>query len=100
MVTKGEIFFAPTDIKMNPDVFKRHSIRLKGWDYSSPGLYFVTICTQNRECLFGEIANEKMALNIAGHIVEECWLDIPAHFPHVALDEFVVMPNHAHELLL
>jgi REP element-mobilizing transposase RayT len=82
------------------DIHRRRSIRLKGWDYGSLGYYFVTICTQNREPLFGDITNGNMALNEIGHIVEKCWQDIPAHFPHADLDEFIVMPNHFHGILL
>jgi putative transposase len=85
---------------MNPDIFNRRSIRLKGWDYSSPGLYFVTVCTYNRECLFGEIVNGEMLLNGASENVERCWQDIPEHFPHVELDKFVVMPNHVHGIIV
>ncbi|MEI6613977.1 MAG: hypothetical protein WCL37_03700 [Chrysiogenales bacterium] len=84
---------------MNPDLRGRRSIRLKGWDYASPGWYFVTICAQSRKCLFGDIANGDMLLNDAGRNVKKCWQDIPEHFPHVTLDEFVVMPNHVHGII-
>ncbi len=83
----------------DPDVHHRRSIRLKGYDYAHPGAYFITICTHDRACLFGEIADGEMILNEAGRIVEKCWREIPMHFPHVALDEFVVMPNHVHGIL-
>ena len=86
-------------MRMNPDIRGRRSIRLKGWNYASPGWYFGTICTLNRECLFGKIADMKMILNDAGHIVERCWQDIPKHFSHIALDEFIVMPNHVHGII-
>jgi Transposase and inactivated derivatives len=59
----------------------------------------VTICTQNRECLFGEIVDKEMILNDAGRVAEKCWNDIPIHFPHVELDEWVMMPNHIHGIL-
>ena len=85
---------------MISDSHRRRSIRLKGWDYGSLGYYFVTICTQNREPLFGDITNGNMALNEIGCIVEKCWQDIPAHFPHVHLDEFIVMPNHFHGIIV
>ncbi len=78
----------------------RRSIRLKGYDYSQAGIYFVTICTQNRELLFGEVVNRKMVLNDAGRVAEKCWYAIPEHFPHVGLGTFVVMPNHIHGILL
>ncbi|MBN2703308.1 MAG: transposase [Pontiellaceae bacterium] len=78
----------------------RRSIRLREYDYSRAGAYFVTACTQGRAFLFGDIADGQMRLNDAGRVVEQCWNEIPAHFPHVALDEFVVMPNHVHGILL
>ena len=78
----------------------RRSIRLPGYDYSRAGAYFVTICTHNRECLFGEIMDARMVFNDGGRMVQTCWGDIPAHFPHVELDEFVVMPNHVHGILV
>jgi len=59
----------------------------------------VTICTQDAKCLFGKIENGEIWLNEAGRVVEMCWRDIPNHFPHVTLDEFVVMPNHVHGIL-
>jgi putative transposase len=86
-------------MRMNPDIRGRRSIRLKGWDYTSLGWYFVTICAQNRQCLFGDIANGDMLLNDAGRNVKKCWQDIPEHFPHVTLDEFVIMPNHVHGII-
>lgn len=83
----------------HPDVHQRRSIRLKGYDYSKGGAYFVTICTYERECLFGEVVDGEMQVNDMGKVVLRCWNDIPAHFPHVALDEYVVMPNHVHGIL-
>jgi len=77
----------------------RRSVRLQGYDYSKAGAYFVTICTRNRECLFGEILDGVMLSNDAGGVVQQCWDDIPAHFPHVELDAFVIMPNHVHGIL-
>ena len=78
----------------------RRSIRLPEYDYSSPGAYFVTIVTYQREALFGEIMNGEMRLNSLGKLVEKCWLTISTHFPHAGLDEFVIMPNHLHEIIL
>lgn len=83
----------------NPQIHHRRSIRLKGYDYSQAGLYFITICTQNRECLFGEFRSPEMILNDAGNIANECWLVIPNHFPNVILHEFIVMPNHIHGIV-
>ena len=77
----------------------RRSIRVQGYDYSQEGLYFITICCHNRQNLFGEIVEGKMQLNDAGHIVHQCWDEIPNHFPHAALDEFVIMPNHVHGII-
>ena len=73
--------------------------RLKGYDYSNDGFYSVTICTRDREHLFGKICNDKMVLNKLGKIAEKCWREIPDHFTDVKLDEFVVMPNHIHGIV-
>ena len=81
-------------------VRNRRSVRLRGYDYSQAGAYFITICAQNRRCLFGSIAEGTMALNDAGRAVAACWLQIPDHFPHVELDEYVVMPNHIHGIVI
>jgi putative transposase len=77
----------------------RHSIRLPGYDYAQPSAYFVTICTHDRVCSLGEIADGEMQLNNWGRVAAECWAAIPIHFGHVALDEWVVMPNHVHGLV-
>src|SRR2546423_12162335 len=77
----------------------RRSIRLPEYDYSAPALYFVTACTDGRRCLFGEVVGERMLPNAFGQIVESCWQGIPEHFPHIELDEFVVMPNHVHGIV-
>ena len=87
-------------MKYDTAVHHRRSIRLRGYDYSLAGAYFMTICTQSRTCLFGEIVNGEMVLNDAGRIAQKCWLDIPTHFPHAELDEFVVMPNHIHGIVV
>ncbi len=78
----------------------RRSIRLKGYDYSSPSEYYITICTKNRECVFGVIEGGKMILNDAGKIAEQCWLEIPDHYPGIELDVFVIMPNHIHGIIV
>jgi REP element-mobilizing transposase RayT len=87
-------------MKYNPDIHHRRSIRLQAFDYSQAGAYFVTICTQGRKCLFGEIANKEMALNNAGHMVAFVWGQLPVRFDHVDLDAFVVMPNHIHTIFM
>jgi REP element-mobilizing transposase RayT len=78
----------------------RRSIRLKEYDYSQSGAYFVTICTHNKECLFGEIVDGKMILNDAGKIVQTVWYEISEHVDHVELDQFVIMPNHIHGIIV
>jgi putative transposase len=83
----------------NPDIHHRRSIRLKGYDYSQAGAYFVTLCAWNKEYLFGEIVDGKMLLNEYGEIVIKCWEAIPSHFVNVGCDEFVVMPNHVHGII-
>ncbi len=79
---------------------QRHSIRIKGYDYASPGAYFITIVTYHRECLFGEIHNGEMELSDYGKIVNECWRSIPDHFPNVELGTYVIMPNHVHGVIV
>ncbi len=78
----------------------RRSLRLKGYDYSQAGAYFVTICTQNRKCVFGTPADGRIELNDAGHIVHKAWGELPTRFSHVYVDAFVAMPNHIHGIIL
>ncbi len=73
--------------------------RLKNYDYSAPGFYFITICTQNRKCFFGEIVNQELILNNIGSIAKSFWEEIPDHFPESIIDEFVIMPNHIHGII-
>ncbi|WP_124640580.1 MULTISPECIES: transposase [Amniculibacterium] len=80
--------------------YRIESFRLKNWDYRNPGAYFITICTKNREHYFGEIVDGEMQLNENGIIAHNFWADIPEHFAHVRLGEFVVMPNHVHGIIL
>lgn len=82
----------------NPDIHHRQSIRLRDFDYSQPGSYFVTIVTQDRNELFGEIIDGEMRLNNAGKMAERVWTDLPNRFAIIALDCYVVMPNHIHVL--
>jgi REP element-mobilizing transposase RayT len=77
----------------------RQSYRLRGHDYSQVGEYFVTLCTKDREHLFGEITNGVVQLTKAGEIAIACWKEIPLHFTNIELDEFIVMPNHIHGIL-
>jgi REP element-mobilizing transposase RayT len=88
-------------MKYNPDTHHRRSIRLKHYDYSQPGAYFVTICTHDRECLFGEIVDNEMILNDYGKIVCEEWFLSTKIRNEIELyeNEFVVMPNHIHGIV-
>jgi putative transposase len=84
----------------NHDIHHRRSIRLKDYDYSQAGAYFVTICTKDKECMFGDVIDGEMRSNEMGHVVRQCWNAIPEHFPNSVLDEFVVMPNHVHGIII
>ena len=79
---------------------RRRSIRLPDYDYAQTGAYFVTICTYDRLCLLGEILGCEMALTRAGQVVLECWNDLANHYSHVETDEFIVMPNHVHGIIV
>jgi putative transposase len=79
--------------------YRIESARLKNWDYSTEGCYFVTICTQGRNHYFGGIDNGAMMLSEIGKITEQFWREIPNHFPFVHLDEWVIMPNHVHGII-
>ncbi len=83
----------------NPAIHHRHSIRLKGFDYSSSGAYFITLCVKNRAKMFGYIVGGKMILNAAGITAQLCWQEIPLHYPFVSLDVFVIMPDHIHGII-
>ncbi|MBI5694462.1 MAG: transposase [Nitrospirae bacterium] len=87
-------------MKFNPDIHNRRSIRLKDYDYAKKGLYFITIVTQYRECLFGEVIDGHMKLNDSGHAVLSVWDDIPVHYPGAELDTCVIMPNHLHGIVV
>ena len=86
-------------MKYNPKIHHRRSIRLCKYNYSQAGLYFITMCTGNRKCLFGNIVDGKMSLNNAGQNANECWWKITDHFPNTALHKFIVMPNHVHGII-
>jgi putative transposase len=79
---------------------QRKSIRLKEYDYSQPGEYFITICTHDHEYLFGEIVKGEMQLNEIGKIAEEEWLKTAIIRPDVELDAYVIMPNHIHGIII
>ena len=84
----------------DPDKHHRQSIRLKEYDYSQPGAYFVTICTQNQECVFGQVVQGEMILDGAGQMVESVWLQLPEHYPGAEVDAFAIMPNHVHGIII
>lgn len=83
----------------NPDRHHRRSIRLPHHDYSSPGTYFLTLCTHNRQPLFGTISNQTFQPNTIGTIVQHHWLSLPRFHAHLSLDSWIIMPNHLHGLL-
>jgi REP element-mobilizing transposase RayT len=80
--------------------YRIESSRLKGWDYRNPGHYFVTICTRGRGHFFGRVAGGDVRLLAVGEIAAQCWTEIPQHHAGVALDEWVVMPNHVHGIIV
>jgi putative transposase len=80
--------------------YRNETCRLAGHDYSAGGKYFVTICTHGMISYFGNISVEKMVLSKTGRIANELWYELPEHFPNVSLDEFVVMPNHIHGIII
>ena len=86
-------------MKYDPEKHHRRSIRLKGYDYSQAGAYFVTICTQHRECLFGVVENGRVVLNEAGKLIEKWIGALASKFPDIECNPFVVMPNHVHFII-
>jgi REP element-mobilizing transposase RayT len=83
----------------NPAIHHRRSIRLTGYDYSQAGMYYVTICCQDRVCRFGEIKNEEMILNDFGKIAYDEWVKLSERYASVLLDVFQIMPNHVHGII-
>jgi len=84
----------------DPEKHHRRSIRLKGYDYSSQGAYYVTIMAQGREHFFGKIINKEMILNDAGQMIHKWWNELPNKFSNVVLGASVVMPNHFHCIII
>ena len=84
----------------NPDIHRRRSIRLKGYDYSWAGTYFVTIVTQGMTCCFGDVVSDETCLNDAGRMACRVWESLPQRFPGIEMDAFVVMPNHIHGIII
>ncbi len=85
---------------VTPFYRRRKFLRLPEYDYSQPGAYFVTICTQERKPIFGEIRNGIMGLNICGCVIVDCWMWIMKQYPYVFLDEWMIMPNHFHGIIV
>ena len=83
----------------DPKIHHRRSIRLQGYDYSQAGMYFITLCTQKRECLFGAIVDGHIQLNDAGRMVQTVWDEIPSHYSGADIDVFIAMPNHIHGII-
>lgn len=75
-------------------------MRLNNYNYGSRGAYFITVCTFEKMCLFGEIKNGGMILNELGEIANKIWMKIPKHFTHVYLDKYIIMPNHMHGIIV
>ncbi len=86
-------------MQSSPSVPRRKSVRLKELDYSQPGRYFLTVCTENKEALSGEVIGHGVRLSAVGQIVDRCWLATPAHFPQAELITHVVMPDHLHAII-
>jgi REP element-mobilizing transposase RayT len=82
------------------DKYRIQSTRLKDWDYSQEGFYYITICTKDREPFFGRIINNKIKLSSIGEIVEQFWKEIPEHYENVSLDEYIIMPDHMHGIII
>jgi REP element-mobilizing transposase RayT len=87
-------------MKYNPEIHHRRSIRLKEYDYSNAGAYFVTMCTWQKECLFGDVMNGEMRLNELGGIVDKEWVQTAVVRSNVELDVYIVMPNHFHGIII
>ena len=86
--------------RYNPQKHHRRSVRLKGYDYSQPGAYFVTICVRDWECVLGDVVDGEMQMAEYGRVAHNFWAQVPVHFPNVSIDTFVVMPNHIHAIIL
>ena len=87
-------------MKYNPELHHRRPIRLKGYDYSLPGAYFMTTVIHGRESILGTIVDGAMCLSKSGQIVHGAWVDLPRHYTHIQLDEFCIMPNHVHGIII
>ncbi len=79
---------------------RRSSLRLRGFDYASPGAYFSTVCTHRRACILASMEDGASRLTTAGRIVAACWLELPEHYACMGLDAFVILPNHVHGVIV
>ena len=86
--------------KIFKNKYRTDSARLQNWDYGWDGAYFITICTKNRECSFGDVYEQKMELSRIGIIADICWTEIKRHSDHIELGEYIVMPNHIHGIVI
>jgi len=90
---------ANSDHRVQDKRKSRKTLRLPDYDYSQPGAYFITLVTQGRRCLFGEIRNGKMYLNKSGYMVQGWWLELQNKYPALSLSEYIIMPNHFHGII-
>jgi putative transposase len=88
------------DLMKPQNLRQRHSIRLKGYDYTQAGAYFITIVTDQRVCLFGDISNDQINLTPFGIVAQREWMHLPGRFQNLQFDAFVIMPNHLHGIML
>jgi len=86
--------------KYNPKIHNRHSIRLPEYDYSQDGWYYITLCVLGNKCIFGKYTDGVIQLYQYGRIVEKCWKWLAQQYSYVHLDEYVVMPNHLHGIII
>ena len=93
-------FHESKTVTLYKNKYRIESIRLPNYDYSSNGYYFVTICTRKKFCYFGQISKSKMQLSQVGKIAQKHWQEIPQHFVGVHIDEYVIMPNHVHGIVI
>jgi putative transposase len=84
---------------MNSSFFDRHSVRIPGYDYTTPGYYFITINSFHRERYFGHLDGENFTPSSIGEIILDCWVKIPQHFPNASCDVFILMPDHFHGII-
>jgi REP element-mobilizing transposase RayT len=84
----------------NPYTDHRRSIRLPNYDYSKKGLYYVTLCSIDRECLFGEVSDDRIILNLVGKIIDHFWSELGNRYLNISTDEYIIMPNHMHGIII